>query len=112
MPDEIAGYAKFLEVAYTGSETGVHNTGVALKVTDFQLPSTVELAEIVSKVGDSRELINYRAIDRDYKSDTFHNQWQSFVVKKNWLVDYEAKYKYEGVREYQIMVKGGRRFRE
>jgi len=85
---------------------------VALKVIDFQPPPTAELADIVSKVGDSRELINYRAIDRDYKGDTFQNQWQSFVVKKNRLVDYEAKYKYEGVREYQIMVKGGGRFLE
>ena len=59
----------------------------------------------LSKVGDSRELIDYRAIDWNYKGDTFHNQWQSFGVKKNPLVDYEAKHKYEGAGESQIMVK-------
>lgn len=59
----------------------------------------------LSKVSDSRELIDYRAIDWNYKGDTFHNQWQSFGVKKNPLVDYEAKHKYEGAGEYQIMVK-------
>ncbi len=58
-----------------------------------------------SKVGDSRELINYRAIDWNYKDDTFHNQWQSFRVKKNLLVDYEARYTYEDCGKYQIMVK-------
>ena len=60
--------------------------------------------EDASKVSDSRELIKYRAIDRDYKGDTFHNQWQSFGVKKNPLVDCEAKHKYEWAGEYQIMV--------
>ena len=57
-----------------------------------------------SKVGDSRELINYRAIDGNYKGDTFHNQWQSFGVNKNPLVDYEAKHNCEGAGEYQMMV--------
>ena len=105
MPDEIAGYVKFPEVAYPDIETGVHDTGVALKISDLQLPPTAELAQISSKVSDSRELIDYRAIDWNYKDDTFHNQWQSFGVKKNPLVDYEAKHKYEGGGEYQIMVK-------
>ena len=39
------------------------------------------------------------------KGDTFHNQWQSFRIKKNPKVDYEATHKYEEYREYQIMVK-------
>jgi hypothetical protein len=105
MPDEIAGYVKFPEVVHPEIETGVHDTGVALKITDFQIPPTAELAEIASKVGDSRELIDYPAIDWNYKGDTFHNQWQSFGVNKNPLVDYEAKHKYEGAGEYQIIVK-------
>jgi len=76
-----------------------------LKITDFQLPPTAELAEIASKVKDSRELIDYWAIDWDYKGDTFHNQWQSFRTKKNSKVDFEAKQKYDDSGEYQIMVK-------
>ncbi|MGB7001279.1 MAG: hypothetical protein WBE22_04610 [Halobacteriota archaeon] len=43
--------------------------------------------------------------ERKYKSDTFHNQWQSFRVKKNQKVNYEATHKYEQSQEYQIMVK-------
>lgn len=103
--DEIAGYVKFPEVAYTEIETGAHDAGVALKITDFQLPPTAELAEIASKVSDSRELIDYQAIDWNYKGDAFHNQWQSFRVKKNLLVDYEARYTYEDGGKYQIMIK-------
>jgi len=80
---EIAGYVKFPEVAYLEIETGVGGNEVVLKITDFQLPPTAELAEIAGKVKDSRELIDYWTIDWNYKGDTFHNQWQSFRAKKS-----------------------------
>jgi len=110
IPDEVVEKAllphvKFAEVAYLEIEPEVKGNEAALKVTDFQVSPTAELAEIASKVKDSRELIDYWAIDWDYKGDTFHNQWQSFRVKKNPKVDYNAKHKYEDAGEYQIMVK-------
>ncbi len=110
IPDEtvekaLLPHIKFSEVAYLEIETKLKSVEVALKITDFQISPTAELAEIASKVKDSRELIDYWAIDWDYKGDTFHNQWQSFRVKKNPRVDYEAKRKYNESGEYQIMVK-------
>ena len=102
---ELAKYVKFPEVAYLEIETEIRETELSLMITDFQLSPTAELAEIASKVNDSRKLIDYWAIDWDYKGDTFHNQWQSFRMKKNPKVDYEAKHKYEELGEYQIMVK-------
>jgi len=102
---ELLPHVKFAEVAYLEIETKIKKGNeVTLKITDFQIPPTAELAEIASKVKDSRELIDYWAIDWDYKGDTFHNQWQSFRVKKNPKVDYKAHHKYEE-GEYQIMVK-------
>ncbi|OQX51182.1 MAG: hypothetical protein B5M53_11200 [Candidatus Cloacimonas sp. 4484_209] len=102
---ELTKYVKFPEVAYLEIETGIKGKEITLKITDFQLSPTAELAEIASKVKDSRYLIDYWAIDWDYKGDTFHNQWQSFRVKKNQKVDYEVIHKYEDAGEYQIMVK-------
>jgi len=102
---ELSKYVKFPEVAYLEIETKTNRNEVMLRITDFQLPPTAELAEIASKVKDSRELIDYWAIDWDYKGDTFHNQWQSFRTKKNPKVDYEAKHKYNESGDYQIMVK-------
>ncbi len=102
---ELAKYIKFPEVAYLEIETKTKANEVILKIADFQLSPTAELAEIASKVKDSRELIDYWAIDWDYKGDTFHNQWQSFRVKNNPRVDYEAKKKYDETGEHQIMVK-------
>jgi len=101
----LSKYVKFPEVAYLEIETKVKNQEVMLKIVDFQLPPTAELAEIASKIKDSKELIDYWAVDWDYKGDTFHNNWQSFRTKKNPKVDYEASHKYESPGEYQIMVK-------
>jgi len=102
---EIAKHVKFPEVAYLEIEAKIKEDKAILKITDFQLAPTAELAEIAGKVKDSRELIDYWAIDWDYEGDTFHNQWQSFRVKNNPRVDYEAEHKYEEKGKYQIMVK-------
>jgi len=88
VPEEVVEKAllphiKFAEVAYLEIEAEAKNNEVTLKINDFQIPPTAELAEIAGKVKDSRELIDYWAIDWDYKGDTFHNQWQSFRTKKN-----------------------------
>jgi adenine-specific DNA-methyltransferase len=102
---ELIKYIKFPEVAYLEIESKLNGKEVILKIVDFQLSPTAELAEIANKVKDSRELIDYWAIDWDYKGDTFHNQWQSFRVKKNPKVDYQAIHKYDDIGEYEIMVK-------
>ncbi|MEM1609224.1 MAG: hypothetical protein QW745_08760 [Thermoplasmata archaeon] len=102
---ELVEHIKFPEVAYLEIETETKGSEVILKIVDFQIAPTPELAEIASKIKDSRELIDYWAIDWDYKGDTFHNQWQSFRTKKNPRVDYEARHKYDATGEYQIMVK-------
>ncbi len=102
---ELINHVKFPEVAYLEIETHVQRLNVILKITDFQLPPTAELAEIANKVKDSRELIDYWAIDWDYKGDTFHNQWQSFRTKKSKKVDYEARHLYDESGEHQIMIK-------
>ena len=102
---ELLKHIKFVEVPYLEIESKINGNEVILKITDFQIRPTGELAEIANKVNDSRELIDYWAIDWDYKGDTFHNQWQSFRTKKNPKVEYEAKHKYEKPGEYQIMVK-------
>ncbi len=103
---ELAKHLKFSEVAYLEIETNIkEDNEVILNIVDFQLPPSSDIAEIASKIKDSRELIDYWAVDWDYKGDTFHNQWQSFRVRKNPKVDYEAVHKYEKPGEYQIMVK-------
>jgi len=110
IPDEIIEKnlipsVRFNELAYLKISTKVNGKEVSLKIEDFNLNPSPEVLEVLKNLKDSRQLIDYWAIDWDYKGDTFHNQWQSYRTKKDLKVDYEAKHNYEQDGEYQIMVK-------
>jgi len=102
---EISKNIKFLELPYLEIETKIKNKSIELKIADFQLPPTPELAEISEKIKDSIDLIDYWAVDWNYQGDTFHNQWQDYRTKKEPRVDRKASYTYEKAGEYQVMVK-------
>ncbi len=96
---------KFNPLAYLQVSKNVKEKEITLKIEDFQIPETPEISDIIEKIKDSRQLIDYWAVDWDYKNDTFHNQWQRYRTKKDLKVEYEAKYNYENNGEYTIMVK-------
>ncbi|MBI5805132.1 hypothetical protein HZA73_03720 [candidate division TA06 bacterium] len=102
---EVLKHIKFAEVAYLEVETKFKDGEFSLKITDFQIPPNGDLAEISAKIKDSRELIDYWAIDWDYKGDTFRNYWQSFRTKKEPKVEYVARHRYEQPGKYQVLVK-------
>jgi len=96
---------KFNELAYLKISTMVNGKELSLQIEDFNLNPSPEVLEVLKNLKDTMQLIDYWAIDWDYKGDTFHNQWQSYRTKKDLKVDYEAKHIYEQDGEYQIMVK-------
>jgi adenine-specific DNA-methyltransferase len=96
---------KFNELAYLKISKRIDGKEVSLKIEDFNLNPSPEVLEVLKPLKDSLQLIDYWAIDWDYKGDTFHNQWQSYRTKKDLKVDYEAKHHYDQSGEYQIMVK-------
>jgi len=102
---QLAEQVRFCEVAYLEIKPEVKGNEVILKITDFQLPPSKELAEIASKIKSTFDLIDYWAVDWDYKGDTFHNGWQSYRTKKNRKLDLEAKHTYTQGGDYQIMAK-------
>lgn len=102
---EIAKNIKFIELPYLEVETRINDKNVEIEIIDFQLPPTAELAEIADKIKDPIDLIDYWAVDWNYKGDTFHNQWQDYRTKKEPRVDKKASHIYEKVGEYQIMIK-------
>jgi adenine-specific DNA-methyltransferase len=110
IPDQVVEkqllpHIRFSEVAYLELESKINAHEVTLKITDFQLPPSPELSEIAGKLKSSFDLIDYWAVDWDYKGDTFHNGWQSYRTKKNRKIDLEAKHPYSEGGEYQIMAK-------
>jgi len=102
---QLAEQVRFSEVAYLEIKSQVSDKEVALKIADFQLPPSKELSEIVNKIKSSFDLIDYWAVDWDYKGDTFHNGWQSYRTKKSRKIDLEAKHTYTDGGDYRIMVK-------
>jgi adenine-specific DNA-methyltransferase len=117
IPDEIVDektlkHIKFHEPNYVELETRIKGREVEIEIKKFVVPPTPELAEIKDKIKDQRELIDYWAVDWDYKEDTFYNTWQSFRTKKNPKVEYVANSKdakpepyYKELGNYKIAVK-------
>ena len=96
---------KFNSLACLEISKKIRGKELAIKIDDFQIPETSDVSDVIGQIKDSRQLIDYWAVDWDFKSDTFHNQWQSYRTKKDLKVEYDAKHVYENNGEHTIMVK-------
>ena len=89
-------------------ETGLRMTNgreVSLKLKDFVIPTDDIPEEARKAIKHWSQLIDYWAVDWDYKSDTFHNQWQTYRTRKDPKIELEAKYKYAEPGKYAVVVK-------
>jgi len=102
---EVLPHIRFHEVAYLEVKPKIRGREISVRLIDFQLPPSRELDEIKNKIKNFSDLIDYWAVDWDYKKDTFHNQWQSFRTKKEPKVELEANHKYDKPGAKKIMVK-------
>jgi adenine-specific DNA-methyltransferase len=70
------GDIKFFELAAlrVGEADGAQ---VTLTIEDFVIPSMTS-ADVQKAVTHWSQWIDYWAVDWDNKSDTFHNEWQSY----------------------------------
>ena len=102
---ELLPQVKFHEVAYLELDSKVEGRTLTLAITDFQISPSKELSEIKDKIRSFADLIDYWAVDWDYKGDIFHNQWQSFRTRKEPRVELQTKHTYQNAGKYQIMVK-------
>lgn len=50
-------------------------------------------------------MIDYWAVDWDFKDDTFHNQWQSYRTRKDPNIELSAKYEYSEPGTHKVVVK-------
>ena len=96
---------KFNELAYLKIFNSRSEREITLKIEDFNIKPSPDVLEALKNLKDARQLIDYWAIDWDFKGDTFHNQWQSYRTKKDLKVEYEAEHEYDESGKYQVMVK-------
>lgn len=60
-----------------------------LKLADFVIPLD-DVPEAARKaIKHWSQMIDYWAVDWDYKNDTFHNQWQSYRTRKDFSIELE-----------------------
>jgi adenine-specific DNA-methyltransferase len=99
------GDIKFFELASVSVKIQTNGLEVKVKLSDLVIPPQDVPAEVQKAITHWSQWVDYWAIDWDYKSDTFHNQWQSYRARKNPKIDLEASHAYEALGEYHVMVK-------
>ena len=62
-------------------------------------------AEVRGAIKHWSQMVDYWAVDWDFKDDTFHNQWQSYRTRKNPKLELLVKHEYVSPGEYMVVVK-------
>jgi len=99
------GDVKFFELGALSVDVKQKSREVTLKLTDFVIPTDDIPEEARKAIKHWSQLVDYWAVDWDYKDDTFHNQWQSYRTRKNPKIELETKYAYSGPGTYVVVVK-------
>ncbi len=99
------GDIKFFELAALSVNIKQKSRTVTIKLTDFVVPTDDIPEEVRKAIKLWSQLIDYWAIDWDYKDDTFHNQWQSYRTRKNSTLELETFYNYQSSGEFIVLVK-------
>lgn len=98
------GDIKFFELGalFVGLKEGRE---VTVKLTDFVIPIDDVPEEAQKAIKHWSQMIDYWAVDWDFKDDTFHNQWQSYRTRKDPQIQLSAKHEYDALGAYKIVVK-------
>jgi len=99
------GDIKFFELA--ALSVAVKQTGrkVSLTVEDFVIPLDDVPADVQKAVTHWSQWIDYWAVDWDNKSDTFHNEWQTYRTRKDTSLELSTGHDYTEPGDYTVVVK-------
>jgi adenine-specific DNA-methyltransferase len=99
------GDIRFFELAALSVDVKTNKRNVALKLKDFVIPPDDVPEEARRAVKHWSQWIDYWAVDWDNKSDTFHNEWQTFRTRKDNTLALETMHSYSEAGEYTTVVK-------
>jgi adenine-specific DNA-methyltransferase len=99
------GDVKFFELGALSVDVKQNKREVVLKLTDFVIPLDDVPEEARMAIKQWNQMVDYWAVDWDFKEDTFHNQWQSYRTRKDPKIELQAKYTYMEPGKYRIVVK-------
>jgi DNA modification methylase len=99
------GDVKFFELGALALDLKQKNRTVTLKLRDFVIPTDDIPEEARKAIKHWSQLVDYWAVDWDFKGDTFHNQWQAYRTRKDPKIELETEYEYKEAGKHQIVVK-------
>ena len=99
------GDIKFFELGALSVETKVSKHEVMIKLTDFVIPIDDVPEDVRKEIKHWSQMIDYWAVDWNFKDDTFHNQWQSYRTRKQPKLELSTKYEYPAQGKYKMVVK-------
>ena len=102
-----AGDIVFFELASLSVAAAVNKRRrqVTLTLEDFNLPLDGVPEEVRRKITHWSQWIDYWAVDWDYRSDAFNNQWQSYRTRQEPQLQLSVPHTYESKGDYIIVVK-------
>ncbi len=99
------GDIRFFELAALSLDTRVSGRCVSLTLTDFVIPLDDVPEDVQRAITSWTQWIDYWAVDWDNRSDTFHNQWQSYRTRQKRDLELSADHTYDQPGSYTVMVK-------
>lgn len=99
------GDIHFFELAALSVDVKVSKRNVFLTLKDFVIPPDDVPEEARKAVKHWSQWIDYWAVDWDNRSDTFHNEWQTYRTRKDKSLQLEVKHTYAEAGDYAVVVK-------
>ncbi len=99
------GDIRFYELGAVEVKSEVKARKLTLTLEDFLMPQDDIPDEIQKGITHWSQLVDYWAVDWDFKGDTFHNQWQAYRTKKQTKLELKATHTYEERGKYTVLVK-------
>ncbi|HET9402293.1 MAG TPA: site-specific DNA-methyltransferase [Candidatus Acidoferrales bacterium] len=99
------GDVKFFELGALSVDLKQKKQSLTLKLADFVIPTDDIPIDARKAIKHWSQLVDYWAVDWDFKGDTFHNQWQAYRTRKDPKIELETKYEYKDPGKYRVVVK-------
>ena len=99
------GDVYFFELGALAVDSKIKKREVTLTLSDFVIPSDDVPAEVRSAIKHWSQMVDYWAVDWDFKDDTFHNQWQSYRTRKSPKLELSVEHVYAEPGKYAVVVK-------
>ncbi|WP_291428541.1 DNA methyltransferase [Deinococcus sp.] len=99
------GDIRFYELGAAEVGTEIKGRRLTLTLKDFLMPQDDIPQDVQKSITHWSQLVDYWAIDWDFKGDTFHNQWQAYRTRKQSKLEQVARHDYEARGTYTVLVK-------